>query len=121
MRLMILLGLAGLGCLLPLDAHAQMDSSGADLLRPPSHTFVFHADDTGQSIPLIEECDGDLDGALIGTLIGASPLIIAALIGGMSDGSSDEFISAVGVGAAGAFLGFWIGLAVDSANCKTKE
>lgn len=61
--------------------------------------------------------DSDADGALMGVLIGGSPILLAFLLSDDSspDGGTGLYLAALG--AVGAIVGFWAGLAVDSARC----
>ena len=59
-------------------------------------------------------CDSDWDGALLGAAIGVSPLLIGSLSHGPGDGVPLGFK----LGFIGGIAGFWIGLGIDSRNCK---
>lgn len=61
-----------------------------------------------------EECDSDWDGAFLGAAIGLSPLVWSIATHGPGDGVPLGFK----LGFVGGIAGFWIGLGLDSRNCK---
>lgn len=64
-----------------------------------------------------ETCDSDLDGALYGTLAGAAPGFLYMVT---SPEGEARLVPTI-LMFAGGFVGFWVGLAVDSIGCEEEE